>query len=51
MRLGRAMPSVDREALEKVQEKAVTMVTVLKGRAYEERCLELGLETIRAGQR
>jgi hypothetical protein len=36
----------DREALEKVQEKAVKMVTGLKGTNYEERCLELGLETL-----
>jgi hypothetical protein len=36
----------DREALEKVQEKAVKIVTGLKGTTYEERCLELGLETL-----
>ncbi len=36
----------DKEALEKVQEKAVRMVAGLKGRDYEERCAELGLETL-----
>jgi hypothetical protein len=36
----------DRTALEKVQEKAVKMVTGLKGITYEERCAELGLETL-----
>jgi hypothetical protein len=33
-------------SLEEVQEKAVKMVTGLKGTTYEERCLELGLETL-----
>ena len=32
--------------IEKVQEKAVGMVTGLKGTTYEERCAELGLETL-----
>jgi hypothetical protein len=36
----------DREVLEKVQEKAVKMVAGLKGRTYEERCAELGLESL-----
>jgi hypothetical protein len=30
----------------KVQEKAVKMVAGLKGRTYEERCAELGLESL-----
>ncbi len=36
----------DQEKLEKVQEKAVKMVTGLTGTTYEERCVELGLETL-----
>jgi hypothetical protein len=36
----------DREVLEKVQKKAVGMVSGLKGKSYEERCAELGLETL-----
>jgi len=36
----------DREVLEKVQKKAVCMVSGLKGKSYEERCAELGLETL-----
>jgi ribonuclease P/MRP protein subunit RPP40 len=36
----------DREVLEKVQEKAVKMVTGLKAVSYEDRCAELGLETL-----
>ncbi len=36
----------DREVLEKVQEKAVKMVAGLKGTTYEEKCVELGLETL-----
>jgi hypothetical protein len=36
----------DREVLEKVQKKAVGMVSGLKGKSYEERCAELGLETM-----
>ncbi len=36
----------DKEVLEKVQEKAVKMVAGLKGSDYEERCAELGLETL-----
>ncbi len=30
----------------KVQKKAVGMVSGLKGKSYEERCAELGLETL-----
>jgi ribonuclease P/MRP protein subunit RPP40 len=33
--------------IEKVQEKAVRMVTGLKGTTYEEKCTELGLETLK----
>jgi ribonuclease P/MRP protein subunit RPP40 len=36
----------DREVLEKVQEKAVKMVAGPKGRTYEERSAELGLESL-----
>jgi hypothetical protein len=32
----------DKEALEKVQEKAIKMVAGLKGSIYEEKCEELG---------
>jgi hypothetical protein len=32
--------------MEKVQKKAVGMVSGLKGKSYEERCAELGLETL-----
>jgi ribonuclease P/MRP protein subunit RPP40 len=44
---------VDKDALEKVQEKAIKMVTGLKGSTYEEKCEELGLKTLeerRGGQ-
>ena len=36
----------DKTALEKVQEKAVRMVSGLQGKTYAERCEELGLETL-----
>jgi hypothetical protein len=36
----------DKEVLEKVQMKAVGMVSGLKGKSYEERCKELGLEIL-----
>ncbi len=39
--------------LEKVQEKAIKMISGLKGSTYEEKCEELGLETLeerRGGQ-
>ncbi len=36
----------DTATLERVQEKAVKMVTGLKGRSYEDRCVELGLERL-----
>ncbi len=36
----------DKETLEKVQEKAVKMVSGLKSKDYKERCLELGLDTL-----
>jgi hypothetical protein len=36
----------DKETLEKVQEKAVKMVSGLKSKDYRERCLELGLDTL-----
>jgi hypothetical protein len=36
----------DKEELEKVQMKAVDMVSGLKGKSYEERCEELGLEIL-----
>jgi hypothetical protein len=36
----------DKQQIERVQEKAVKMVTGLKGKTYEERCAELGIETL-----
>jgi ribonuclease P/MRP protein subunit RPP40 len=36
----------DIDTLEKVQEKAVKMVAGLKGETYQEKCAELGLETL-----
>jgi ribonuclease P/MRP protein subunit RPP40 len=36
----------DIETLEKVQEKAVKMVAGLQSRDYEDRCRELGLDTL-----
>jgi hypothetical protein len=36
----------DQEELERVQQKAIKMVTGLKGETYEEKCQELGLETL-----
>ncbi len=36
----------DIEVLEKVQEKALRMTTGLKGNTYEERCKEVGLNTL-----
>ena len=36
----------DKQLVEKVQEKALKMVTGLVGRSYEERCLEVGLQTL-----
>jgi hypothetical protein len=38
----------DKETLEKVQEKAVKMVAGLRGTTYQERCTELGLESLEA---
>jgi len=38
----------DIEILEGVQEKAVKMVSGLKGKSYNERCMELGLETLQS---
>jgi len=36
----------DKDELEKVQKKAVKMVAGLKGTTYEEKCAELGLQTL-----
>ena len=36
----------DKTILEKVQQKAVKMISGLKGGNYEEKCRELGLETL-----
>ncbi len=36
----------DKQILEKVQQKAVRMVSGLSGTTYEEKCTELGLETL-----
>ena len=36
----------DKQVLERVQQQAVKMVSGLKGRTYEEKCLEIGLETL-----
>jgi predicted YcjX-like family ATPase len=38
--------TADKEKLEKVQEKAVKMISGLKGTRYEETCKELGIETL-----
>jgi hypothetical protein len=43
----------DKDVLEKVQEKALKMISGLKGTTYEEKCAELGLKTLeerRGGQ-
>jgi hypothetical protein len=43
----------DKDVLEKVQEKALKMISGLKGATYEEKCAELGLKTLeerRGGQ-
>jgi hypothetical protein len=37
--------------LESVQEKAIKNTTGLKGRSYEEKCKEVGLETLRERRR
>jgi hypothetical protein len=39
-------PAGDREVLDKVQEKAVKIVTGLKAVSYKDRYAELGLETL-----
>jgi ribonuclease P/MRP protein subunit RPP40 len=36
----------DKSVLEKVQEKALKMVSGIKAKSYEERCKELGLDTL-----
>ena len=36
----------DIETIEKVQRKAVGMISGMKGRSYEEKCRELGIETL-----
>jgi ribonuclease P/MRP protein subunit RPP40 len=36
----------DIDTLEKVQEKAVKMVSGLKGTTYQEKCKELGIKTL-----
>jgi hypothetical protein len=38
--------TADKQKLEKVQEKAVKMISGLKGTSYEEKCKELGIETL-----
>ena len=38
----------DKDVLEKVQRKAIGMISGLKTKTYEERCKELGLETLEA---
>jgi len=38
----------DKKILEHVQEKAIRMISGLSGRTYEEKCDELGLETLEA---
>ena len=37
---------MDKQLLEKVQEKALKQTTGLKGRTYTERCAEVGIETL-----
>jgi hypothetical protein len=36
----------DKDTFEKVQEKAVNMVSGLKGKTYLEKCAEMGIETL-----
>ena len=36
----------DKKKLEAVQERAIKMISGLKGKTYEEKCRELGLETL-----
>ena len=36
----------DKQVLERVQQQAVKMMSGLKGRTYEEKCKEIGLETL-----
>jgi hypothetical protein len=38
--------ATDIETLEKVQEKAIRNTAGLKGKTYEEKCKEVGLETL-----
>ena len=38
----------DKELLEKVQKKAIGMISGLSGRSYEDKCKEIGLETLEA---
>jgi Reverse transcriptase (RNA-dependent DNA polymerase)/Endonuclease-reverse transcriptase len=38
--------TADVQKIEKVQEKAVRMISGLKGKSYEEKCKELGIETL-----
>ncbi len=41
----------DKSILEKVQEKALKMVSGIKAKSYEERCEELGLDTLEKWRR
>ena len=38
--------TADKEVLENVQKKAVNMISGLSGKTYEEKCAEIGLETL-----
>ncbi len=38
----------DQDELEKVQQKAVSMMTGLTGTSHEDKCKELGLQTLKA---
>ena len=40
------MDTLDKQVLERVQQQAVKMISGLKGHTYEEKCKEIGLETL-----
>jgi predicted amidohydrolase len=40
----------DKDTLKKIQEKAVSMVSGLKGKTHQETCAELGIKTLETGE-